>query len=258
MKPKIGVFSFTGCEGCQLNILNLEAYLLDLFDVIEIVNFREAMTEKGQDYAIAFVEGSITTPEDEKELLEIREIADVLVAIGACAHLGGVNGMKQLRDLEAQRAEVYGDKKDCFPTTEVRRVSDVVPVDLIIPGCPIDRTEFVETVKKVLMGIPPMLPTNPCCVECKSKGNVCMYDKGLSCLGPVTRGGCDAICPSYGQPCDGCRGFLETADFDAMVKAMEDEHGISTEAIIRQISHYNAVPAADLIAKLKAREVIHA
>lgn len=258
MKPKIGVFSFTGCEGCQLNILNLEAYLLDLLGVIEIVNFREAMSEKGQDYDIAFVEGSITTPEDEKELKEVREIASLLVTIGSCAHLGGVNGLKQLRDLDTQREEVYGEKMHCFETTPTRRVSDVVKVDFSIPGCPIDRNEFVATVKNVLLGIPPKLPTNPCCIECKSKGNVCMYDKGLSCLGPVTRGGCDAVCPSYGQPCDGCRGFLETADFDAMVRAMEEEHGIERSAILRQISHYNAVPAADLIEKLKASEVSHA
>lgn len=248
-KPKVGIFSFTGCEGCQLNILNLEAYLLDMLGSVDIVNFREAMSEKGQDYSIAFVEGSISTASDEAELKEIRATADVLIAMGACAHLGGVNSLKGLHDLNAVRATVYGDKADCFDTTPVRRLSDVVPVDYVIPGCPIDRQEFMQVLKTLLMGLEPKLPAYPCCVECKVKANVCMYDKEMSCIGPITRGGCGAICPSYGQPCDGCRGFVDEPNIGAMVAAMR-AHQIPLAAIKRQLSHYNALPAAAILAQL--------
>ena len=143
MKPKVAFFDFTSCEGCQLTVVDSLQTHVDLLDAVEIVQFREAMTEKGEDYAVAFVEGSISRQSDEARLKQIREQASVLVALGACAHLGGVNAMKNAMPLDDVRRYVYADKAEWYETYAARPISAVVKVDAFIPGCPIDREEFI-------------------------------------------------------------------------------------------------------------------
>jgi coenzyme F420-reducing hydrogenase gamma subunit len=237
-KPKIGIFSFTSCEGCQLQILNLEDELPAIIERIDIVNFREAMTEKGTDYEIAFVEGSITM-ENEVEVIEgIRKQASVLIAIGACAALGGVNNLKNLHPKENWVAGVY-KRDDLFTDTiHTKRISDVVKVDFTIPGCPIDKIEFLRFVNHLLIGIEPRLPNYPVCVECRSKGNVCIVEEDGWCLGSVTRAGCDAICPTFGESCAGCRGILEEANIAGLVTVLT-EKGFSIDEIKSKFELYN-------------------
>jgi sulfhydrogenase subunit delta len=173
MKPKVAFFDFTSCEGCQLTVVDSLQTHLDLLNVVEIVQFREAISERGEDYAIAFVEGSITRESDEERLKKIREQAAVLVALGACAHIGGVNAIKNLAPLDDVRKYVYGDKAEWYATYAARPLSAVVKVDAFIPGCPIDREEFIRVVKAALLGKKPPIPDYPLCVECKLKENVC-------------------------------------------------------------------------------------
>ena len=229
-KPKIAFFDFTCCEGCQLTVVDSLQTHPDLLDVIEIVQFREAISERGEDYAIAFIEGSCTRAGDEERLKKIRAQAAVVVALGACAHLGGVNALKSLHPLEEVRQYVYGDKASWFDTYEARPIDAVIPVDHCVPGCPIDRDEFIAFVKALLLGVKPAIPDYPVCVECKLKENVCVYTQGKVCLGPITRAGCKAICPTYGQSCEGCRGNISNPN-DPSMRQVLAQHGMTVEDI---------------------------
>ncbi|MFN8531343.1 MAG: NADH:ubiquinone oxidoreductase [Anaerolineae bacterium] len=195
MKPKIAFFEFTSCEGCQLTVVDTLQTHPELLDVVEIVQFREAMSEHGENYQIAFIEGSCTRPSDEPRIRQIRERAQIVVALGACAGIGGVNSIRNRLPLEDVRTYVYGDKKEWFETYPARPISDVIKVDAEIPGCPIDRKEFAMAVAHLLQGRMPNIPDYPLCIECKLKENVCMFLRGKTCLGPITWAGCDAIWP---------------------------------------------------------------
>jgi sulfhydrogenase subunit delta len=229
-KPKIAFFDFTCCEGCQLTVVDTLQTHPELLEVVEIVQFREAMTEKGNDYQVAFIEGSCTRQSDEERIKQIRQQAAVVVALGTCAHLGGVNALKYLHPLEEVRQIVYGDKADWYETYDARPIEAVIPVDFAIPGCPIDRDEFVSCVKALLLGKKPPIPDYPVCVECKLKENTCLFTKGNVCMGPVTRAGCKAICPSYGQSCEACRGFISNPN-DTSMRDLLAQHGLSPEEV---------------------------
>lgn len=227
-RPKIAFFEFTSCEGCQLTVVDSLQTNVELLDVVEIVQFREAMSERGEDYAIAFIEGSCARASDEAKLKAIREQAALVVTIGACSGLGGINAIRNDKDPGTVRAYVYGDKAEWFESYPARPISAVIPVDASIPGCPIDRNEFVAAVKQLLQGRKPQIPDYPLCVECKLKENVCMYLRGKTCLGPITRAGCDAICPSYGDGCEGCRGLISNPNIESL-KTVLAEHNLSFE-----------------------------
>jgi len=233
-KPKVAFFDFSCCEGCQLMVLNCEPELLDLLGHIEIVNFREAISDRGEDYEIAFIEGSIITPHDVERLKKIREKAKVLVALGACAHTGGLNKLRNFQDTEEAKKAVYGDSAKFFEVLpQVLAVGEVVPVDLVIPGCPINRFEFLSIVKQVLIGAKPSLPNYPVCVECKYNENECLMLKGQICLGPVTRAGCDARCPNSQYPCTGCRGLVPSPHLEAD-QIVLSKAGLTVQDILRR------------------------
>jgi sulfhydrogenase subunit delta len=211
-RPRVAFFDFASCEGCQLTVVDCLQNHLDLLEVVQIVQFREAMSERDDNYQIAFVEGAITRPSDEARLQAIRRQAGIVLALGACAHIGGVNAIRHGRDVEAVRRQVYGKDGDSFESGEVRPIRDVIPIDGVVPGCPIDRDEFIRTVRGLLQGRLPSLPEIPVCVECKLRENACLVLRGEVCLGSVTRAGCSAICPSFGSPCEGCRGLTADAN----------------------------------------------
>jgi coenzyme F420-reducing hydrogenase gamma subunit len=229
-KPKVAFFDFTCCEGCQLTVVDSLQTYPELLDAVEIVQFREAMTEKGEDYQIAFIEGSCSRQGDEERLKKIRQQATVVVALGACAHLSGVNALKSLHPLDEVRQYVYGDRASWYDTYDVRPIEAVIPINFFIPGCPIDRDEFINFVKALLLGKKPAIPDYPVCVECKLKENVCLFTRGKVCLGPVTRAGCKAICPTYGQSCEACRGFISNPN-DSSMRNVLSEHGLTVDDI---------------------------
>jgi sulfhydrogenase subunit delta len=245
-KPKVAFFDFACCEGCQLTVVDSLQDHVELLDAVEIVNFREAISRQDDDYLIAFVEGSITRPQDEERLKRIRQQAAIVVALGACAHTAGVNALKNLHPLEDVRRWVYGDKAEWYDTYAARPISAVVPVDFAIPGCPIDRDEFIEVVKALLVGKKPPIPDYPVCVECKLRGNVCMFHIGKTCLGPVTRAGCKAICPTHGDGCEGCRGLIPHPNENAM-KDVLAEAGLTVEAILSRFTMFNAYRESEVV-----------
>jgi sulfhydrogenase subunit delta len=229
-KPKIAIFDFACCEGCQLQIVNLEEEILSLLGGADVVEWREAMSEKSDEYDIAIIEGSITRPEDEDRIKMIRSRAKVLIALGACAMIGGINKLKNNFDLDEVKKCVYGKaaSKPHLRTGLTKAVGEVVQVDYAVPGCPIDRKEFTYIVRSLLMGKKPEIPDYPVCVECKAAGNPCLWQYDQVCLGPIIRAGCGARCPSSGFRCFGCRGYVDNPNVDA-AKDVITRYGLSID-----------------------------
>jgi sulfhydrogenase subunit delta len=238
-KPRVAFFDFACCEGCQLQVANLGEALLDVLGVIEVVEFREVMSEKWDGHLdIAIIEGSITTKEAVERIQRIRERTTTLIAYGSCATIGGVNGMKNSYDVEAIRRTVYGEQAHFFPTIETRPVDQVVKVDYYVHGCPIYPPEFLKVLKSVLFAIPCYPPDHAVCVECKLNENVCMYDRGVTCLGPVTRAGCNSWCINNGNICYGCRGMVSNPNEQGAMDVLARYH-IPLELIVNKAEMYN-------------------
>jgi coenzyme F420-reducing hydrogenase gamma subunit len=224
-KPRVAIFDFACCEGCQLQIVNMEEELLDLISLIEPVEWREAMTESSDEYDIAIVEGSITRQEDELRLRKIRERAAILIALGACATIGGVNRIKNnYSSMEEVKRIVYDEAAHMphLDTYRTKAVHEVVPVDYKVHGCPINSEEFAYIVRCLVMGTEPVIPEHPVCVECRMRENPCRYEYGEICLGPITRAGCGAPCPSGGFFCYGCRGMVDDPNVNAAHDVMSE------------------------------------
>ncbi len=250
-KPKVAFFDFSSCEGCQLTVIDSLQTHIELLDAVEIVEFREAMSERGGDYQIAFVEGSCARPADEARLRQIRDQADIVVALGACAHLGGINAIRNRQPLQEVREYVYGDKADWYDTYPARPIDQVITVDAVIPGCPIDTEEFVQSVKMLLQGRMPELSEIPMCVECKMKEIPCVYHRGKVCLGPIVRAGCGALCTSYGTGCEGCRGLLTDPNMQALTDLMA-EHGLRDADIEAKLTLFLSYQMAVLNSELQS------
>lgn len=238
-KPKVAFFDFTCCEGCQLAVSELEERLLDVVGHVEIVNFREIADVRRDDYDIAFIEGSITRESEIPRLRKIRENARVLVALGACAVTGGVNAMKNRFPMEECRRVVYGEADNGADTIPARPVRAVVPVEYEIPGCPIDKEEFLSFLKAVLTGQAWSAPDYPMCVDCRLKENVCVFEKGRFCLGPVTRAGCGAICPTYGEGCEGCRGMVSSPRDGAETEVLK-KYGLTVDEVLARFTMFGS------------------
>src|SRR3990172_7155303 len=173
-RPKVAFFELSSCEGCQLQLLNNETTLLDFLSLVEVVNFREGMTERSDDYEIAFVEGSVTRGDEVVRLKSIREKANTLVAFGSCACFGGVNQLKNRFQLDWVRKEVYGNS--AIETEPVRPLEELVRVDMKIFGCPVRKQEVEKIVINMVLGKSVIIPKYPVCMECKANGNVCLFD----------------------------------------------------------------------------------
>nr|MBF0220629.1 NADH:ubiquinone oxidoreductase [Desulfobulbaceae bacterium] len=248
-RPKVAFFEFTACEGCQLQILNNEHTLIGFLNLVEIVNFREAMTERSDDYEIAFVEGSISRSDEVERLLEIRRNARILIAFGSCACFGGVNQLKnRFADLDWVTKEVYGD----FPveTDEVHPIADYVAVDLNIYGCPVKKEEVEQIVTNLVVGKSVKIPDFPVCMECKAKENICLFELGEPCLGPVTRAGCDAWCPSNRRGCWGCRGPAGVVNMDQLEEIFNN-YGFKNVELIDRLECFGGF--TDFTSKLRTK-----
>jgi len=241
MKPRVAFFEFASCEGCQLEALNLNPdELLDLIAAVDIVTFREAMTEQSDNYDIAFVEGSITRESDIQRLQKIRQQAKILVAFGACAAIGGVNCLKNHMSSEEVLKIVYGADAKNYDTIPTRSLEEVVHVDYYVRGCPPQTNELLKVVKALILGKKPEIPNYPVCVECKQGGNVCVFERAMTCLGPITRAGCGAICVKGGRSCWGCRGLVDEPNLDSE-KEILIKHGLTVEQALQKFQIYHTI-----------------
>jgi sulfhydrogenase subunit delta len=239
MKPKVAFFEFTSCEGCQLDALNLDGPdLLDLVNAVDIVNFREVTSFASNQYEIAFVEGSITRKSEIAHLQEIRDQAKIVVAFGACACIGGINCLKNHLPMEEALRMVYGSDAKNYDTITARPINAVIQVDHYVRGCPPTTEELVKVIKSLLLGKKPDIPDYPVCVECKMVGNVCVFELGRSCMGPVVRAGCHAICISAGRHCWGCRGMIDNPNIDSEKEILK-KYGLTPQQVIEKFKIYN-------------------
>ena len=213
-RPRVGVVKFASCDGCQLTLLDLEDELLEIAQRFEIVEFAEATSNRSSGpFDVLFVEGSISTPEQAEEIVQLRAAATMLVTIGACATAGGIQALRNLGDHDAFRASVYPHPAYVSSLATSTPIADHVSVDAELRGCPIDPGQLLEVLTALTTGRRPQLPNEAVCLECKRRGAVCVVvARGLPCLGPVTRTGCGALCPAFGRGCYACFGPRESAN----------------------------------------------
>jgi coenzyme F420-reducing hydrogenase gamma subunit len=239
MKPRVAFFDFTSCEGCQLDALNVTGEeLVSLLDAVDIVNFREVMTERAENYDIAFVEGSITRESEIPRLQNIRDRAKVVVALGACACIGGVNCLKNHLPMDEALRIVYGKDARYYDTIPARPLDALIKVDYYVRGCPPLTAELLKVIKALLLSKKPEIPNYPVCTECKMAGNICVFERGRTCLGPVIRAGCGAICVTSGRHCWGCRGLVDDPNLDSARDILQ-KHGLTVEQVLERFKIYN-------------------
>ena len=212
--PKLAVWKFASCDGCQLSLLDCEDELLDVATGLEIASFPEASSAiVGGPYDLSLVEGSITTPDDVRRIREIRAQSAALVTIGACATGGGIQALRNGADIDEFVAIVYAHPEYISTLATSTPIADHVDVDFELRGCPIDRGQLIEVITAFITRRPPRIASTSVCVECKARGIACvMVVDRTPCLGPVTHSGCGALCPSFRRGCYGCFGPAETAD----------------------------------------------
>lgn len=240
-KPKVGIFSLTGCAGDQLVILNNENVLLAIADKTEILSFATAVSgDLAPDATLdlALVEGSVCSLHDLEVLKDIRARSAKLMAIGTCAVWGGIPAMVNNIPIDQLKTLVYGDA-DVFPDASVAQpLSSFVDVDFAVPGCPIEITELADALGSILAGAEPHRIDYSVCSQCRMRENVCLVQtQGIVCCGPITAGGCNARCPSYHQPCQGCRGPVDDPAYDATARLFEDRH-MTKKNVIDAIHRY--------------------
>jgi sulfhydrogenase subunit delta len=241
-RPKVAVFKFSSCDGCQLSILNLEDELLDLAGAVEIAFFLEA-TSKMQPgpYDVALVEGSVTTPHEVERIQEIRQDVKYLIALGTCATAGGVQALRNFADLEDYKHAVYEHPEYLNALEKSTPLSENVKVDLELWGCPVNKYQVVEVIAALLQQRKPVLPTHAVCLDCKRNNLECiLVANGVPCLGPVTRTGCGALCPANGRGCYGCFGPSPEGNLPSMIHVLQsiERYPGETTRLLGNISAY--------------------
>lgn len=237
----MAVWKFASCDGCQLTLLNCEDELLPIAGEVDIVYFREATRAEGKGpYDLSLVDGSITTPRDAAAIQEIRKKSKYLVSIGACATAGGIQALRNFRDVKEFVSMVYATPAYIDTLEKSTPVAANVPVDYELRGCPINKAQLIEVIRAFLQGRKPVVPSHSVCIDCKRKGNVCvMVAHGTPCLGPVTHTGCGVLCPSYNRGCYGCFGPMETPNTGSL-SGWWRRLGASETDLLRVFRNFNA------------------
>ncbi|MFW6184361.1 MAG: oxidoreductase [Chloroflexota bacterium] len=244
-KPRLAVFKFASCDGCQLSLLDCEEELLAVAGAVEIAYFPEARRQMlDGPYDVTLVEGSVTTEEEVQRIKEVRRQSGLLVAIGACATAGGIQALRNWTDVEHYVNLVYAHPEYIDTLAESRPISDIVPVDFELRGCPISKQQLLELVTSLLIGRQPRTPAHSVCLTCKQQGTVCvMVAEGIPCLGPATQAGCGAICPAYGRGCYGCFGPIEAPNASALGEQFM-ALGQSAADVVRAFRSFNGYAPA--------------
>lgn len=240
-KPRIAVFKFASCDGCQLSLLDAEDELLGVAEAVDIVYFPEASRTmlKGP-YDIGLVEGSITTHHDAGRIQQVRRQCRTLITIGACATAGGIQALRNWKDVDEFIRVVYATPQYISTLKMSTPIAEHVPVDFELRGCPINKHQLIELITAMLAGRKPNIPAYSVCIECKRRGTVCVVVAcGVACLGPVTQAGCGALCPSFDRGCYGCYGPMESPNTGSLTNQLRIL-GQSDQQISHAFRSYNA------------------
>lgn len=253
-KPRVAIHSITGCAGCQLVIYFIRDKLLDILGAVNLVAapMIKGKNEEGP-YDICFVEGLVASKRDLEHLKKWREQSKFLVAWGTCATHGNVPGIKiysKVKDIDEKvykgKANLQGLEEPVQPTP----IEKHVKVDYSISGCPPSEIEFLRLIQHFLMKMKPVVYNEPVCVECTLNETRCLLEDGKECLGPMIRGGCEAICPKAGYECTGCHGPLDSANIPQVIKLLA-QNGISKELIKQRLQKYAGMKFEELGAIIK-------
>lgn len=246
MAPRVVVIGLASDFGCQVQMTNIEDDLLDVLGLIDLSYWQLASSgHMPEDYDVAIVEGAVTTGEHVELLKHVRATAGVVMSIGACAVTGGIPAMAGVGSLDERYGCVYGEDGVAVACGRITPapVSSVIAVDYEVPGCPIDTTEFLRVLSRALRGLSNHLPQEPMCAICKTKENVCLYDRGEICLGLFTRTGCGARCITLGRPCTGCRGLATDANVESAMRILVDK-GHDINEVVERLSVFNTLEEA--------------
>jgi coenzyme F420-reducing hydrogenase gamma subunit len=241
-KPKLAVWKFASCDGCQLSLLDCEDELLAVAGAIDIAYFPEASREQIRGpYDISLVEGSVTTPHDAARIQKIRKASKTLVSIGACATAGGIQALRNYQVVAEFTRIVYASPQYIETLKTSTSIEHHVPVDFELRGCPISKRQLIEVLTAFLNKRRPNIPSDSVCLECKRAGNVCvMVAHGQPCMGPVVHAGCGALCPRFNRGCYGCFGPMRAPNMPALSKLWRKELGVKSEELIRLLRSFNA------------------
>lgn len=239
-KPRLAVFKFASCDGCQLSLLDAEDQLLSVADALEIVYFPEATSRmEAGPYDIALIEGSISTPHDAARIQQVRRDSRFLMTIGACATSGGIQALRNGADSAEFMRAVYASPGYIEVLDQSTPIADHVTVDFELRGCPINQYLLIEVIQSLLAGRTPRTPGHSVCLDCKRRGTVCVtVAQGIACLGPVTQSGCNALCPSYNRGCYGCFGPASQSNLVSLTSQMEQD-GASKQEISNSLQKFN-------------------
>jgi coenzyme F420-reducing hydrogenase gamma subunit len=239
-RPKLAVWKFASCDGCQLSLLDCEDELLDIVGAIDIAYFPEATRDEIEGpYELSLVEGSVTTPHDAARIQEVREVSDTVVTIGACATAGGIQSLRNWANVDDFISIVYAEPGYIDSLETSTPIADHIDVDFELRGCPIAKHQLIEVIAAFLQQRAPNIPSHSVCVECKLRGTSCvMVARGMPCLGPVTHAGCGAICPAYNRGCYGCFGPSETANLDSLAPWWQSL-GVPDDDLFRSLRTFN-------------------
>src|SRR6266571_2469081 len=255
-RPKLAVWKFASCDGCQLTLLNCEDELLTLAAEVEIAHFTEASsTSVAGPYDVSLVEGSVATPADAQRIRDIRAASAILVTIGACATSGGIQALRNFADVAEFASVVYARPEYVSALATSTGIAEHVPVDFELRGCPIDRGQLLELLSALLTHRKPRISSHSVCYECKRRGTVCvMVAHGTPCLGPVTQAGCGAICPAFNRGCYGCFGPIDAPDTASLTTRLSGL-GMTGIEMNRVYSTFNAAAPAFAAAAKHAAEL---
>jgi coenzyme F420-reducing hydrogenase gamma subunit len=253
-KPRVAVHKFSSCDGCQLAFLNLGEDLLTLAERVDLVHFAEAgPLDPDTDVDIAFIEGSVSTPEDLDRIQHIRSHSRMLIAIGACATAGGIQGLRNGVFSRDWVTQIYSHPDAIASLERSTPIASHVKVDFELWGCPVSGLQILAVVNSLLLGVAPRDNADKVCTECKRHGYPCvLVSRGVACMGPVTRAGCGALCPSLGRDCYGCYGPAENANTDALAAQFASQ-GLTPQAVMQRFQSINSQAPVFLAAANKIR-----
>ena len=240
-KPRVAIFDFACCEGCQLQIVNLEEEILNLIDLVDVVEWREAMSEQSHEYDIAIIEGSITRPEDAQKAGSHPQSGQDSHRIGClCYHGRRQQDEEQLRPERGSRMCLWQRRPDAAP--EHRD----------------DQRLLMKSSKSILRStaVPSKGPSShrsfgpcwwvkhPSCrtirfvSSVKPRETICRYEYNEICLGPISRAGCGAPCPTAGWRCFGCRGTVDDPNVEAAQEVM-DKYNLTVDDLKQKMVLFN-------------------
>lgn len=240
-KPTLAVHKFTSCDGCQLAFLNAGEALLNLAEQVDIVHFVEAgCINPDAQVDIAFIEGSISTPDDLQRIQAIRLNSKYLITIGACATAGGIQALRNAALVKDWIKQIYAKPEYIETLSTSTPISDHVKVDFELWGCPVTTKQVFETIRSLLFKVKPQLLEEPVCMQCKRQGNVCvLVTEQRACMGPVTQTGCGALCPHHGRACYACFGPSENANTNALSNRLIG-FGLTNVDVAKRFAHINS------------------